>query len=148
MEKPTKRYMINTKTKTIWAYDPNAIRLNDNLVECNEIGVPIGRTETVTDELYEKIIELEGEIAEKNLRISALESRLAEVEAELKAATVNPRKEALGEMTAPELRKLAETLGVELPARANKAEIVDAVYAAELMADSEIESGDLTETGE
>ena len=148
MEKPTKRFMINTKTKAIWSYDHQAIRLNDDLVECNELGVPIGRAETVTDELYEKIIELEGEIAEKNLRISALESRLAEVESELKAATVNPRKEALGEMTAPELRKLAETLGVELPARANKAEIVDAVYAAELMADSEIESSDLTKTGE
>jgi hypothetical protein len=140
MEKPAKRYMLNTITKVVWDYDPQAIKLNRDLVECNEIGVPIGRPETVTDELYGKIIDLEGEVAEKNLRIAALESRLAEAEALLKAATVNARKEALGDMTIKELKKVADGMNLDIPNSADKAEIVDMIYAAELVAQNPIET--------
>lgn len=142
MEKPAKRYMVNTRTKVVWAYNANAMRLNSDLVECNEIGVPIGRPETVTDDLYDKIIELEGVIAEKDLRISALESRLAAAEAELKAATVNPRKEELNELNLAELRKLAESMDLDIPVRSSKSEFIDAIYAAELIAESPIDTGD------
>jgi hypothetical protein len=140
MEKPAKRYMLNTRTNVIWEYNPQAFKLNSDLVECNEIGVPIGRPETVTDELYGKIIDLEGEVAEKNLRIAALESRLAEAEALLKAATVNTRKEALGDMTVKELKKVADSMNLDIPNSADKAEIVDIIYAAELVAQNPIET--------
>lgn len=140
MEKPAKRYMVNVRTKVVWAYDANAMRLNSDLMECNELGVPIGRPETVTDDLYDKIIELEGEIAEKDLRIAALESRLAESEALLKAATVNTRKEALGDMTVKELKKVADGMGLDIPNSADKAEMIDMIYAAELVAQNPIET--------
>ena len=49
-------------------------------------------------------------------------------------------KEALGDMTIKELKKVADGMNLDIPNSADKAEIVDMIYAAELVAQNSIET--------
>ena len=64
----------------------------------------------------------------RNGRLVAFEGEeMTDQEAEARGLTVKPEEPQLEELTVAQLRDIAEQEGVEVPAKAKKAEIIDAI---------------------
>lgn len=83
-----KRYMKNPDTGVIFEYRAEDMAANNRLVECTADGVVFGKSTTPVDDLYARIVDLEREVEEKNLRIAALESQIAQNAKGKRAAAV------------------------------------------------------------
>lgn len=81
---------------------------------------PDGRRYKVTPEVYERRYAAEG------FAIHGYEPEPAQAGDEAVAGNLEPRT-ALDEMTVPKLRGLADDLGISLPSRARKDQIIDEI---------------------
>lgn len=127
------RFMKNTRTGVVMNYNAAVIAAGKKeIVECNELGVPIGKPDTSVDELYAKIAELEKIIKEKDLQLDMLSVALAEKEAELAAKATGEEKlrTELEEKKLDELRAIAAEAGIENTAAMKKSAVIDAIIDA------------------
>lgn len=124
------RYMVNAKTGVIFSYNPESMKANKNLAECNKDGVIIGRSGTPLDDLYAEIDRLQKENAEKDLRISILEASIETLENEKIARDPkNIRRRELEDMTLEMLKEITASLGITV--KGNKADFIEAIISTE-----------------
>lgn len=124
------RYMVNTKTGVVFTYNPESMKANKHLAECNKDGVIIGRSGTPLDDLYAEIDRLQKENAEKELRISILEASIETLENEKIARDPkNIRRRELEDMTLEMLKEIAASLGITV--KGNKSDFIEAIIASE-----------------
>ena len=122
--------MVNTKTGVVFTYNPESMKANKHLAECNKDGVIIGRSGTPLDDLYAEIDRLQKENAEKELRISILEASIETLENEKIARDPkNIRRRELEDMTLEMLKEIAASLGITV--KGNKSDFIEAIIASE-----------------
>jgi predicted RNase H-like nuclease (RuvC/YqgF family) len=118
--------MINTNTGVIMAYNPEVTKLGLNHIkECTADGIILGAANTEMDEAQAKIAELQFIIDEKNRRITALETYIANLENQLNASGEKQQQRKLEDMSLEELRKICSDLGIV--AKGNKNDLISAI---------------------
>jgi uncharacterized small protein (DUF1192 family) len=125
MEK--ERFMKNTVTGVIFRYRAEDMQANSKLVECTEDGVIFGKSTVPVDELYARIAELERIVAEKDIRIAALENAISSAAAE-KTEKKNTETKELEDLKVDDLKTLAVDLGINIDGM-KKADIIAAIIA-------------------
>ena len=143
-----KRFMLNKKTRAIFPYEPDTILGNDDMIECNELGVPIGRPDVQIDQTDAKIAEIESKLAAALQRCFVLESKCEMLEKEKKellkqieqnsSMPADMRRKELETLSVKQLRDICDDLGIFNGG--NKTELIERIVQSEFSAADEVQS--------